>query len=50
MIRNKGNIAKYVFGFVLIIDIVNLFADMTYEGARDPDKNQGLIESKVFLS
>jgi predicted MFS family arabinose efflux permease len=31
---NKGNIAKTAFGFVLIIGLVNLFADMTYEGAR----------------
>ncbi len=34
MTKNKGNIAKTAFGFVLIIGIVNLFADMTYEGAR----------------
>ena len=34
MSRNKGDIAKTAFGFVLIIGIVNLFADMTYEGAR----------------
>jgi len=34
MSRNKGDIAKIAFGFVLIIGIVNLFADMTYEGAR----------------
>jgi predicted MFS family arabinose efflux permease len=34
MIKHKGNIAKTAFGFVLIIGIVNLFADMTYEGAR----------------
>lgn len=26
--------AKVAFRFVLIIGIVNLFADMTYEGAR----------------
>jgi predicted MFS family arabinose efflux permease len=31
---SKENIAKTAFGFVLIIGIVNLFADMTYEGAR----------------
>jgi predicted MFS family arabinose efflux permease len=30
----KGNIAKLAFRFVLIIGIVNFFADMTYEGAR----------------
>jgi hypothetical protein len=34
MPKNKGNIARNAFGFVLIIGIVNLFADMTYEGAR----------------
>src|SRR5436190_9748799 len=34
MSKTKGNIAKTAFGFVLIIGIVNLFADMTYEGAR----------------
>ena len=34
MSKNKGDIAKTTFGFVLIIGIVNLFADMTYEGAR----------------
>jgi uncharacterized protein DUF1259 len=34
MLKNKGNIARTAFGFVLIIGIVNLFADMTYEGAR----------------
>src|SRR6266513_3968310 len=34
MSRNKGDIAKTAFGFVLIIGIVNFFADMTYEGAR----------------
>src|SRR6266542_5342858 len=34
MSKTKGNIAKRAFGFVLIIGIVNLFADMTYEGAR----------------
>src|SRR5213592_2072549 len=30
----KGNVAKLAFRFVLIIGIVNFFADMTYEGAR----------------
>ena len=30
----KGNAAKLAFQFVLIIGIVNFFADMTYEGAR----------------
>src|SRR4029453_3107595 len=34
MSKNKGDIAKTAFGFVIIIGIVNLFADMTYEGAR----------------
>src|SRR5436190_22877453 len=34
MTEKQGNIAKTAFGFVLIIGIVNLFADMTYEGAR----------------
>jgi predicted MFS family arabinose efflux permease len=34
MNKNKGDIAKTAFGFVLIIGIVNFFADMTYEGAR----------------
>jgi len=34
MSKHKGNIAKTAFGFVFIIGIVNLFADMTYEGAR----------------
>lgn len=34
MTMSKGNIAKTAFLFVLIIGIVNLFADMTYEGAR----------------
>ncbi len=33
MSKNK-NIAKTAFGFVLVIGIVNFFADMTYEGAR----------------
>jgi predicted MFS family arabinose efflux permease len=31
---NNQNIAKLAFRFVLIIGIVNFFADMTYEGAR----------------
>jgi MFS family permease len=30
----KENLAKLVFRFVLIIGIVNFFADLTYEGAR----------------
>lgn len=30
----KSNLAKLAFRFVLIIGIVNFFADMTYEGAR----------------
>jgi predicted MFS family arabinose efflux permease len=34
MSKHKANIAKTAFGFVLIIGIVNFFADMTYEGAR----------------
>ena len=34
MTRNKRNIAKTAFGFVLVIGIVNLFADMAYEGGR----------------
>jgi predicted MFS family arabinose efflux permease len=34
MTKTKTNIAKTAFGFVLIIGIVNFFADMTYEGAR----------------
>src|SRR6266550_7075043 len=34
MTKIGGNVAKTAFGFVLIIGIVNLFADMTYEGAR----------------
>jgi len=34
MNKKKADIAKTAFGFVLIIGIVNLFADMTYEGAR----------------
>src|SRR5437016_8041163 len=32
--RSTSNIAKFAFRFVLIIGIVNFFADMTYEGAR----------------
>src|SRR5947207_15803137 len=31
---SKENVAKLAFRFVLIIGIVNFFADMTYEGAR----------------
>jgi len=31
---NKKDIAKLAFGFVVLIGVVNLFADMTYEGAR----------------
>src|SRR6266513_2281212 len=34
MTKNKRNIAKTAFGFVLVIGIVNLFADMAYEGGR----------------
>jgi predicted MFS family arabinose efflux permease len=34
MTRRKANIAKTAFGFVLVIGIVNLFADMAYEGGR----------------
>jgi MFS family permease len=34
MQTSKENIAKLAFRFVLIIGIVNFFADMTYEGAR----------------
>lgn len=34
MTKNKVDIAKTACGFVLVIGIVNLFADMTYEGAR----------------
>src|ERR1043166_2196333 len=35
MKRNKQpGLAKLAFRFVLVIGIVNLFADMTYEGAR----------------
>jgi MFS family permease len=32
--KRKANIAKTAFGFVLVIGIVNLFADMAYEGGR----------------
>ena len=32
--RKNSHVAKLAFKFVLIIGIVNLFADMTYEGAR----------------
>lgn len=31
---NKKNISHFAFGFVLVIGVVNLFADFTYEGAR----------------
>jgi len=31
---DKKNVAQLTFGFVLIIGIVNLFADFTYEGGR----------------
>jgi predicted MFS family arabinose efflux permease len=34
MPKNNSAVAKLAFKFVLIIGIVNLFADMTYEGAR----------------
>lgn len=34
MAKNHSQGAKIAFRFVLIIGIVNLFADMTYEGAR----------------
>ena len=34
MAKNKSPVAKLAFKFVLIVGIVNLFADMTYEGAR----------------
>ena len=34
MPKNNSRIAKLAFKFVLTIGIVNLFADMTYEGAR----------------
>ena len=34
MPKNNSHVAKLAFTFVLIIGIVNLFADMTYEGAR----------------
>jgi len=34
MSKHKGDIAKTAFGFVLVIGVVNFFADMTYEGAR----------------
>ena len=34
MTQNRSKVAKLAFKFVLIIGIVNLFADMTYEGAR----------------
>jgi hypothetical protein len=31
--QNHNQVAKLAFRFVLTIGIVNLFADMTYEGA-----------------
>src|SRR6266403_2777492 len=34
MTKSKRNVAKTAFGFVLVIGIVNLFADMAYEGGR----------------
>src|ERR1043166_8524339 len=34
MARDKSELAKLAFKFVLTIGVVNLFADMTYEGAR----------------
>jgi hypothetical protein len=34
MTKQEVNIAKTAFGFVLVIGIVNLFADMAYEGGR----------------
>lgn len=34
MPKDHSQVAKLAFKFVLIIGIVNLFADMTYEGAR----------------
>jgi predicted MFS family arabinose efflux permease len=34
MSTSKSDLAKTAFRFVLVIGIVNLFADMTYEGAR----------------
>ena len=34
MPKNDSQVTKLAFKFVLIIGIVNLFADMTYEGAR----------------
>ncbi|HYX28532.1 MAG TPA: MFS transporter [Pyrinomonadaceae bacterium] len=32
--KQRANIAKYAFRFVLTIGVVNLFGDVTYEGAR----------------
>jgi len=32
--NQRTDVAKLAFKFVLTIGIVNLFADMTYEGAR----------------
>src|ERR1044072_1854054 len=34
MTKKQTNLSKLAFKFVLTIGIVNLFADMTYEGAR----------------
>jgi predicted MFS family arabinose efflux permease len=34
MPKNNSPLAKIAFKFVLIVGIVNMFADMTYEGAR----------------
>lgn len=34
MSKHRTNTAKTAFGFVMVIGIVNFFADMTYEGAR----------------
>ena len=34
MPKNQSQVAQLAFKFVLIVGIVNLFADMTYEGAR----------------
>src|ERR1043165_702658 len=34
MPKNRSQVAQLAFKFVLIVGIVNLFADMTYEGAR----------------
>ena len=34
LIMDKKDISKLAFKFVLLVGVVNLFADMTYEGAR----------------